>query len=93
MRIAAGNKFAYKITLLALLASSIAAVTLMATFLAFDSVSARAQMQARLATLADVVGQNSTAALSFAGCLVVGIALALLRLSPWRWLRLPGPGG
>jgi His/Glu/Gln/Arg/opine family amino acid ABC transporter permease subunit len=29
------------------------------------------------------------AALSFAGCLVVGIALALLRLSPWRWLRLP----
>jgi His/Glu/Gln/Arg/opine family amino acid ABC transporter permease subunit len=29
------------------------------------------------------------ATLSFAGCLVFGTALALLRLSPWRWLRLP----
>ena len=29
------------------------------------------------------------AALSFSGCLVLGTGLAVLRLSPWRWLRLP----
>lgn len=29
------------------------------------------------------------AVLSFAGCMVAGTALALLRLSPWRWLRWP----
>jgi His/Glu/Gln/Arg/opine family amino acid ABC transporter permease subunit len=29
------------------------------------------------------------AALSFVGCLVVGTCLALLRLSPWWWLRWP----
>lgn len=29
------------------------------------------------------------AALSFIGCLIVGTLLALLRLSPWRWLRWP----
>jgi diguanylate cyclase (GGDEF)-like protein len=65
MRITAGDSFAYKITVLALLVTSIAAVTLMAAFLAFDSVNARAQLEARLRTLADVVSQNSTAALNF----------------------------
>ncbi len=29
------------------------------------------------------------ALLSFAGCLVVGTALALMRLSHWHWLRVP----
>jgi len=59
------NSFAYKMTLTALLASSMAVGTLMTAFLVFDSISSRALLNARLATLADVVGQNSTAALNF----------------------------
>jgi diguanylate cyclase (GGDEF)-like protein len=65
MRIFQRNTFAYKMTLMALLASSIAVGTLMTAFLVFDSISSRALLNARLATLADVVGANSTAALNF----------------------------
>lgn len=65
MRIFQRNSFAYKMTLMALLASSIAVGTLMTAFLVFDSISSRALLNARLATLADVVGANSTAALNF----------------------------
>jgi len=52
-------------TLMALLASSMAVGTLMAAFLVFDSVSSRSLLQSRLAVLSDVIGQNSTAALNF----------------------------
>ncbi|HZZ37927.1 MAG TPA: EAL domain-containing protein [Acidobacteriaceae bacterium] len=52
-------------TLLALLTSSIVSMTLMAALLGYDSVSSRAQLQNRLASLADIVGQNSAAALVF----------------------------
>jgi diguanylate cyclase (GGDEF)-like protein len=52
-------------TLLALLTSSIVSITLMAAFFGYDSVSTRAQLQNRLASLADIVGQNSAAALVF----------------------------
>jgi len=38
---------------------------LIASFLALDLVSAHSQLQGRLSTLADIVGQNSTAALNF----------------------------
>ena len=59
------NSFAYKITSMVLLASGIALGTLTAAFLAFDSITFRSLMQSRLATLADVIGENSAAALSF----------------------------
>jgi len=59
------DNFAYKITLMTVVASGMAVVTLMTAFLAFDYVSARSQLQSRLVTLADILGQNSTAALDF----------------------------
>lgn len=65
MRFLARNSFAHRMTFLALLASSVASATLMAAFLGFDSVNAHRQMQSRLETLANIVGQNSAAALLF----------------------------
>jgi diguanylate cyclase (GGDEF)-like protein len=65
MRAGRRDNFAYKITLMTVLASGMAVVTLMTAFLAFDCVSSRSQLQIRLATLADILGQNSTAALDF----------------------------
>lgn len=65
MRILSSGNFSHKITMLVLLASSMALGTLTAAFLIFDSISSRALLQNRLSTMADVVGQNSTAALSF----------------------------
>ena len=65
MRIRDGNSFAHKMTWVALVTSAIASATLMASFLAYDLVSARTQMQKHLDALAEVVGQNSTAALMF----------------------------
>jgi diguanylate cyclase (GGDEF)-like protein len=65
MRVLKRNSFAYKMTLMALLASGIAAVTLIAAFLAMDAISSRALLRNRISTLADIVGQNSAAALDF----------------------------
>lgn len=65
MRFPAGNSFAHRMTIMALMASSLASATLMAAFLAFDSMSSHMQQQSRLSTLADIVGQNSAAALMF----------------------------
>ncbi len=65
MRFPGSSSFAHRMILLALLTSSIVSITLMAAFLGYDSVSARAQLQNRLASLADIVGQNSAAALVF----------------------------
>jgi diguanylate cyclase (GGDEF)-like protein len=65
MRIGDGSSFAHKMTWIALVTSAIASITLMASFLAYDLVSAHIQMQSHLDTLAEVVGQNSTAALMF----------------------------
>src|ERR1035438_639164 len=65
MRIMKRNSLAYRMTLTVLLASSIALGTLTAALLVFDNISSRALLQNRLSTLADVVGQNSTAALNF----------------------------
>jgi len=59
------NSFARRLTMLVLLASSVALFTLTAAFLIFDSISSRAALQEHMSTLADVVGQNSTAALNF----------------------------
>ncbi|MGC2300351.1 MAG: diguanylate cyclase [Acidobacteriaceae bacterium] len=65
MRLPTGNSFAHRMTILALLASSVASATLMGALLAYDSVSSHEQLQNRLSTLANIVGQNSTAALLF----------------------------
>ncbi len=65
MRIPGGNSFAHRMTILALLASSVASATLMVAYLGFDSVNAHRQLQNRLETLANIVGQNSAAALLF----------------------------
>ena len=89
MRILTGNNFAYKMTLLALLASSMAVATLMATFLAFDSISSRVQLQSRLSTLAEIVGQNSTAALNFEDRDAAVEVLQALRAEPPGRFRLP----
>ena len=65
MSIRDGSSFAHKMTWIALVTSGIASALLMASFLAYDLVSAHKQMQSHLATLAQVVGENSTAALVF----------------------------
>jgi len=59
------NSLAHKITFTALIATGMAVTVLLSAFLVLDSVSSRVLLNARLATLADVVGQNSTAALNF----------------------------
>jgi diguanylate cyclase (GGDEF)-like protein len=65
MRPLRGPTFAHKMTLMALLASTMALGTLMTAFLVFDTISSRSLLQSRLSALGDVVGQNSTAALNF----------------------------
>ncbi len=65
MRIAGRNSLAYRMTLTGLLAIGMALATLTAALLVFDNISSRALLQSRLSTLADIVGQNSTAALNF----------------------------
>jgi len=65
MRIVGGNSFARRMTILALLASSVASATLMAALLGYDSMNAHRQLENRLATLANIVGQNSAATLLF----------------------------
>ena len=65
MRFPGSSSFAHRMTLLALLTSSIVSITLMAAFLGYDSISARSQLRDRLTSLADMVGQNSAAALVF----------------------------
>jgi diguanylate cyclase len=65
MRIPTGNSFAHRMTILALLASSVASARLMTAFLGYDSMNAHRQLENRLATLANIVGQNSAAALVF----------------------------
>jgi diguanylate cyclase len=52
-------------TLMMLVASGLSTVTLMGTFLAYDSVRAHSQLQNHLSSLANIVGQNSSAALDF----------------------------
>ncbi len=76
------SHFGQKITMLVLLSSALALVTSTAAFITVDRLSARAQLQNRLATLADVVGQNSNAALIFKDAQAGTEALAALRAEP-----------
>jgi diguanylate cyclase (GGDEF)-like protein len=81
MRIRTGS-FAFKMTMVALLASAMAAATLMATFVTFDFVSSRDRLRNGLTTLADIVGQNSTAALTFEDRAAAVEVLDALRAEP-----------
>src|ERR1039458_5373244 len=65
MRFPVRTSFAHRMTILALLASSVSSATLMGAFLEFDSVTTHRQLENRLSTLANIVGQNSAAALLF----------------------------
>lgn len=82
MGIRIGDRFAYKMTLMTLLASCMAAMTLLGALLVFDSISSQAQLQRRLSTLASVVGQNSTAALNFEDQAAANEVLKALRTEP-----------
>jgi len=82
MRPSPTSSFARKMTVMALLASALASVTLMAAFVEFDTISSRALLQSRLTTLADVVGQNSTAALNFDDRTAAVEVLEALRSDP-----------
>ena len=73
------GSFARKITAVVLLASATSLATLTAAFLVLDTLSARAQLQSRLSTLADIVGQNSTAALHFSDSTAAVEVLQALR--------------
>jgi diguanylate cyclase (GGDEF)-like protein len=74
--------FSQKMTLMALLASSTALGALMLTFLVLDSISSHSLLQSRLATLGDVVGQNSTAALNFNDSPAAAEVLGALHAEP-----------
>jgi diguanylate cyclase (GGDEF)-like protein len=82
MRPGRNNTLAHKIALTSLLATSIAVVTLTTAFLALDSISSRGALNARLSTLADVVGMNSTAALNFSDQAAAIEVLGALRAEP-----------
>ena len=82
MRLIHVNSFANKIALTTLLATGIAVGALIAGFLVLERISSRGQLNARLATLADVVGQNSTAALNFSDRPAAIEVLDALRAEP-----------
>jgi hypothetical protein len=65
MRILARNSFAWKMTLMAVLASGLGSTCLIGALLAYDTVAARVQLNRRLETLLTIVGQNSAASLFF----------------------------
>src|SRR5581483_11319874 len=76
------NSFAHKMTLMALLAVAIAVGAVILSFLTLDTISSRALLQNRLSTLADVVGQNTTAALNFNDPAAAMEALQALQAEP-----------
>jgi diguanylate cyclase len=82
MRLGRNNTFAHKITLASLLATSIAVGALTTAFLVLDSISSRDSLNARLSTLAEVVGKNSTAALNFNDQAAAVEVLEALRAEP-----------
>jgi len=82
MRLLRSNTLAAHITSVVLLASSIAVGTLVMALMFFDQVSSTALLRNRLTTLADVVGQNSTAALNFEDTKAAIEVLEALRSEP-----------
>src|ERR1035441_143364 len=82
MRFVGRNSLAYRMEFTVLLASSMALGTLTASLLVSDNISSRALLQNRLSALADVVGQNSTAALNFNDPAAAVEVLEALRAEP-----------
>src|ERR1700691_4479210 len=82
MRPGRNNTFAHKITLASLLATGIGVGGLTTAFLVLDSISSRGSLNARLTTLAEVVGKNSTAALNFNDQAAAIEVLEALRAEP-----------
>lgn len=76
------NRFAHNMTLVSLLATSLGLATLVLSLLVFDSISSQRLLQNRLSTLADIVGQNSTAALNFNDKQAAGEVLHALEAEP-----------
>jgi diguanylate cyclase (GGDEF)-like protein len=82
MNLLSTKSLAANITLVVLLASSVSLGVFAAAMLLFDRSSAIAESDARLATLADIVGQNSMAALDFDDRDAAGKILQALRKEP-----------
>ncbi len=82
MQISGRNSLAFRLKLTVLLASSMALVTLTLALLIFDNISSRSLLQNRLSTLADIVGQNATAALNFNDPPAAVEVLGALRADP-----------
>lgn len=82
MEVPWGSGLGAKITAVVLAATSIAVGLLAGALLLLDWRSSRAMLQSRLTTLADVVGQNSTAALDFSDKPAAVEVLRALRQEP-----------
>jgi len=82
VRLVRPNSLAANITIVVLLASSIALCTLLAALLVFDNTSSHSLLRSRLSTLAEIVGQNSSAALNFTDKDAAGEILEALRAEP-----------
>ena len=72
----------YKLTLITAVTSAVALNLTAAGFLAYDTVAFRAEMRADAETLADLVGVNSTAALTFHDRSAAEDTLEALRVRP-----------
>jgi diguanylate cyclase len=82
MQFLESKSIAYKITIAMLVASGLAVCSLTVALLIYDSLSARSLLQNRLATLSDVIGQNTAAALEFADSSAAAEVLRALRADP-----------
>lgn len=71
-----------KLTGLALLSSGLALLVVVIAFIINDQISVRGMIETRMAALADVIGTNSTAALSFKDQQAARDTLAALRQEP-----------
>ena len=82
MRFFDSKSIAYKMTIIMLVTSSLAVGSLTVALLVYDSISASSLLQQRLATLGDVIGQNSAAALEFSDPDAAVEVLGALRADP-----------
>jgi diguanylate cyclase len=82
MKMSRANSMAANITFVVLLASGVSLGVFGAAMLLFDRSSAIAESDARLATLADITGQNSMAALDFNDRKAAGNILEALHREP-----------
>lgn len=76
------NTFTTKLILLAILASMLSSGTIVATLFCIDRISSLANLKNQLSTLADVIGQNSVAALEFNDPTAAKDVLQALRAEP-----------